>query len=94
MQPRFAGLLFAVVLGPDDALRLRVLPVDAALDVLGPLQYLFLLNPLVFMSEAMRLAVTPEVPHMPVPLMLGGLALYGGLFLVLGARTFEKRTIL
>ena len=39
----------------------------------GPVRYLFLLNPLVFMSEAMRLAVTPEVPHMPTPLLLFGL---------------------
>ena len=37
-------------------------------------RYVFLLNPLVFMSEAMRLAVTPDVPHMPVALLLAGLA--------------------
>jgi hypothetical protein len=46
------------------------------------------------MSEAMRLAVTPEVPHMPVPLILGGLAGFGALFLYTGARTFARRTIL
>jgi hypothetical protein len=42
----------------------------------------------------MRLAVTPEVRHMPVPMMIAGLAVYGALFLVTGARTFERRTIL
>jgi ABC-2 type transport system permease protein len=66
----------------------------AALGVLGPVQYLFLLNPLVFMSEAMRYAVTPDVPHMPVPLMLGGLAFFTGFFLFTGARAFQRRTVL
>ena len=93
VQPRFAGLLFAVVLGPLMLFGCAYYPY-AALEVLGPVQYVFLLNPLVFMSEAMRYAVTPEIRHMPVGLILGGLAVYGALFLGMGARTFEKRTIL
>ena len=66
----------------------------AKLVAIGPFRYLFLLNPLTFMSEAMRLAVTPEAPHMPVPLLLLGLVGYLALFTFLGARSFEKRTIL
>jgi len=66
----------------------------ASLSVMGPLQYLFLLNPLVFTSEAMRLAVTPEIPHMPVPLMLLGLLTSLGLLSWAGARSFVRRTIL
>ena len=38
--------------------------------------------------------LTPEAPHMPVPLLLLGLAGYLALFTFLGARSFEKRTIL
>jgi hypothetical protein len=45
------------------------------------------------MSEAMRFAVTPDVPHMPLPLLLSGLAVFVTLFTVLGARAFDKRTI-
>ena len=93
VQPRFAGLLFAVVLGPLMLFGCAYYPY-AGLEVLGPVQYVFLLNPLVFMSEAMRLAVTPEVRHMHAALILGGLAAYGALFLAAGARTFERRTIL
>ena len=93
VQPRMSGLLFAVVLGPLMLFGCAYYP-WAALRVLGPVQYVFLLNPLVFMSEAMRYSVTPDVPHMPVPLMLGGLAFFTGLFLVSGARAFEKRTVL
>ncbi len=93
VQPRFAGLLFAVVLGPLMLFGCAYYPY-AALELLGPVQYVFLLNPLVFMSEAMRLAVTPEVRHMHAALILGGLAVYGALFLAAGARAFERRTIL
>ncbi len=93
VQPRFSGLLFAVVLGPMMLFGCAYYPY-AQLSAIGPFQYLFLLNPLTFVSEAMRLAVTPEVPHMPVPLLLGGLVGYLALFTALGARSFEKRTIL
>jgi ABC-2 type transport system permease protein len=93
VHPRYAGLLFAVVIGPLMLFGCAYYP-WAALTVLGPLQYGFLLNPLVFMSEAMRLAVTPDVPHMPAPLLVSGLVAFAGLFLFAGARAFERRTIL
>jgi ABC-2 type transport system permease protein len=93
VQPRMSGLLFAVVLGPLMLFGCAYYP-WAALSVLGPVQYVFLLNPLVFMSEAMRYSVTPDVPHMPVPLMLGGLLFFAALFLLSGARAFERRTVL
>jgi ABC-2 type transport system permease protein len=93
VQPRFSGLIFAVVLGPMMLFGCAYYP-WTALATLGPARYLFLLNPLTFMSEAMRLAVTPEVPHMGVPLLLGGLLGFLALFTILGARSFEKRTIL
>jgi ABC-2 type transport system permease protein len=92
VQPRFSGLLFAVVLGPLMLFGCAYYPY-AALDVLGPLQYAFLLNPLVFMSEAMRLSVTPDIPHMPVPLLLGGLLAFFAVFLYAGARGFYRRTV-
>ncbi len=92
VQPRFSGLLFAVVLGPLMLFGCAYYP-WAALDVLGPLQYAFLLNPLVFMSEAMRYSVTPASPHMPLPLLLAGLAGYFGFFAWIGIRTFDRRVI-
>ena len=93
VQPRFSGLLFAVVLGPMMLFGCTYYP-WARLSVIGPVRHLFLLNPLTFVSEAMRLAVTPEAPHMPLPLLLLGLFGYLALFTLLGARSFEKRTIL
>jgi ABC-2 type transport system permease protein len=93
VQPRFSGLLFAVILGPMMLFGCAYYPY-ASLSVMGAFQYVFLLNPLVFMSEAMRLTVTPNVPHMPLPLLLGGLLASVLGFGWLGARTFERRTIL
>jgi ABC-2 type transport system permease protein len=93
VQPRFSGLLFAVILGPMMLFGCAYYP-WSGLSVIGPLQYVFLLNPLVFMSESMRLAVTPDVPHMPLPLLLCGTIGFTVLFAILGARSFERRTIL
>lgn len=93
VQPRYSGLLFAVVLGPLMLFGCAYYP-WMGLAVLGPVKYLFLLNPLVFMSEAMRMSVTPDVPHMPALLLLGGLLGFTALFVFLGTRSFERRTIL
>jgi ABC-2 type transport system permease protein len=93
VQPRFAGLLFAIVLGPMMLFGCAYYP-WSGLAIIGPARYLFLLNPLVFVSEAMRFAVTPEVPHMPLLLLLPGLAVFTLALLLLGARSFERRTIL
>lgn len=93
MQPRFAGLLFAVVIGPMMLFGCAYYPY-VQLEAIGAFQYLFLLNPLTFVSEAMRLAVTPAAPHMPLPLLFGGLFGWLALLALFGARSFERRTIL
>jgi ABC-2 type transport system permease protein len=93
VHPRFSGLLFAVVVGPLMLFGCAYYPY-ASLEVLGRAQYAFLLNPFVFSSEAMRFAVTPDVPHMATPLLVCGLAGYTALFVMLGARAFARRTIL
>ena len=93
VQPRFSGLLFAVILGPMMLFGCAYYP-WMGLRVLGVFQWVFLLNPLVFMSEGMRYAVTPDVPHMPTSLLMGGLCVFTAFFTLLGARSFERRTIL
>jgi ABC-2 type transport system permease protein len=93
VQPRFSGLLFAVVLGPMMLFGCAYYP-WSALATLGPARFLFLLNPLTFMSEAMRVAVTPDAQHMALPLLFAGLLTYLTLFTTLGLRSFERRTIL
>ena len=93
VEPRYAGLLFPILLGPMMLFGCAYFP-WTGLQSIGPLRYLFLINPLVFISEALRLAVTPEIPHMSLGLLFGGLFAFTALLLVLGARAFERRTIL
>ena len=50
-----------------------------------------LVNPLVYVSEGLRAALTPRLPHMPVAAVLAALVLLTGLFWVLGLRTFRRR---
>lgn len=89
---RSSGLLFAVVLGPMMLFGCAYYP-WTGLVVIGAARFVFLLNPLTFMSEAMRLAVTPDMPHMDLGLLLGGLLAYTAAFTWLGARLFARRTI-
>lgn len=63
---------------------LRVFPV---------LQYAVLVNPLVYVSEGMRGAMTPTIPHMHLGIVVVALVALTILFLKLGIGTFYKRAI-
>jgi ABC-2 type transport system permease protein len=93
VEPRYAGLLFPIVLGPMMLFGCAYYP-WSGLEAVGPLKYAFLVNPLVFISEALRYAVTPEIPAMSVPFLLVGLLGFTLVLFVVGARQFERRTIL
>lgn len=93
VQPRMSGLLFAVLLGPMMLFGCAYYS-WMSLAKLGVVQWILLINPLVFLSEAMRWAVTPEVEHMPTPLLLSGLVFYLVLLTWFGTKGFLKRTIL
>jgi ABC-2 type transport system permease protein len=62
-----------------------------SLDPIPWLKWAVLINPLVYMSEAFRAALTPQLPHMPVSAiyaaMIGSIALLGWL----GIDGFKKR---
>ena len=45
------------------------------LDVVPVLKYAVLVNPLVYVAEGLRGALTPALPHMPLPVVLAALAL-------------------
>jgi ABC-2 type transport system permease protein len=93
VEPRYAGLLFPILLGPMMLFGCAYFPWKS-LESMGALRYVLLINPLVFISEALRLAVTPEIPHMSLPLLFGGLLAFTVVLVVTGARSFERRTIL
>ncbi len=92
IHPRMSGLLFAVLIGPMMLFGCAYYPWEA-LHVVGPLKWLFAINPLVFTSEAMRLAVTPEIPHMPLDLLLPGLIAWMVGLGWAGAAALERRVV-
>ena len=92
VQPRYAGILFSILLGPMMLFGCAYYP-WRAMDSMGFVQWLFCLNPLVFISEAMRVCVTPDRPHMSAWMVFLGLLVYGSLFTWTGTKLFERRTI-
>jgi len=57
------------------------------------LKYAVLINPLVYMSEGFRAALTEGVPIMPLPIIYGALTAFTVLFTILGVTGFKKRVL-
>jgi ABC-2 type transport system permease protein len=64
-----------------------------ALNHIPWMQRLVLVNPLVYMAEGLRTAITPNVPHMPLMWILTGMLTSLVLFTWLGLRGFYRRVI-
>ena len=92
IDPNKLNLLFSVVILPITFLGCVYYP-WAALSSIRWLQVLVLINPLVYVSEGLRWALTPQIGHMP--LWAIALALVGGsaVFGTLALRTFTRRVI-
>jgi ABC-2 type transport system permease protein len=92
MDPRKMQMLFAVILLPATMLGCVYYP-WSAMHQIRWLQYLVLLNPMVYMSEGLRAVLTPGVGHMPMwailAVLVGGTAVFG----YLGTRTFTRRVL-
>jgi ABC-2 type transport system permease protein len=92
IPPQHIGLMFSVILGPMIMFGCTYYP-WAGLQVVPAMKYLVLINPLVYVSEGMRAALTPSMPHMNPWVMLAALLATTVLFLVLGLRAFDKRAM-
>lgn len=92
VEPRQIGLIFSVVVVPITFLGCVYYP-WALLSHVRWLQYAVLLNPIVYMSEGLRAALTPRLPHMPVWLILVALVLSLVLLGWAGIRGFLSRVI-
>ena len=86
------GMMFALILGPMIFFGCTYYP-WAALARFPVMQKLLLVNPLVYASEGFRSVLTPQLPHLSVPVILAGLVFFTTLFLVLGLRTFNQKAI-
>ena len=92
IAPQQIGLMFSVILAPMIMFGCTYYP-WAGLSRVPAMKWAVLINPLVYVSEAMRAALTPDVPHMPTPAILAALVVITAIFLVLGLRAFDKRAM-
>ncbi len=92
-RPQQVPLIFSIIVIPVTFLGCVYYP-WSLLEPLPWLQHLVLINPVVYVSEGFRAALTPDVPHMPVGVVLGAMVLMLALLLALGLRSFYRRTTL
>jgi ABC-2 type transport system permease protein len=92
VDPRKVQMIFAVVLLPLTMLGCVYYP-WSALHVIRWLQIVVLINPMVYMTEGLRAALTPSLGHMPLwavlVALIGGTAVFGAL----AVRTFHNRVV-
>ena len=91
VKPQQIGLIFGVVVMPITFLGCVYYPWAA----LGPIKWLqigVLFNPIVYMSEGLRAAVTNS-PHMPQMLIVGMLCFFLALLSWLGMKGFYRRVV-
>jgi ABC-2 type transport system permease protein len=92
VNPKQIGLVFSIIVVPITFLGCVYYP-WAKLDKIPWLQYGVLFNPIVYMSEGLRAAVTPSVAHMPWWGILTALVFFTALLGRLGLRGFLKRVV-
>ena len=92
VKPQQIGLIFSVIVIPITFLGCIYYP-WAALTHIRWLQIGVLVNPIVYMSEGLRAAVTPSLPHMNPALILALLTGFLILLTTLGIKGFLRRVI-
>ncbi|MGH9038042.1 MAG: ABC transporter permease [Acidimicrobiia bacterium] len=91
VQPNQVPLMFSVIVLPMTFLGATYYPWDR-LTAIPWLKVAVLANPLVYMSEGFRMALTP-VPAMPAPAVYGALVGFTALLAWLGIGGFRKRVL-
>jgi ABC-2 type transport system permease protein len=86
------GLMFSLVIAPMMMFGCAYYP-WSALHAFPGLQYAVLINPLVYASEGLRGALAPQIPHIPIPAILGALAVMDALFLFFGLKKFQRKAV-
>jgi ABC-2 type transport system permease protein len=92
VNPRQIGLMFSLVVLPLTFLGAVYYP-WSSLEAVRWLQIGVLANPLVYVSEGLRAALTPTVDTMPPVAFLGALTLATAALLWVGMRGFVRRTV-
>lgn len=91
-SPPTVPLIFSLILIPMSFLGCVYYPWSS----LGPIPWLkwgVLVNPLVYMSEGLRMALTPQVGHLPAPVIYLAATAWVGVLSWLGVKGFENRVV-
>jgi ABC-2 type transport system permease protein len=92
ISPQQIGLMFSVVVAPMIFFGCAYYPWSGLARV-PVVQYAVLINPLVYVAEGMRGALTPAVPHMNFGIVIVALVLIAAAGWILGMRGFYRRAI-
>ena len=92
IEPQQIGLMFSVIIAPMIFFGCAYYP-WAGLSAVPVMKYAVLVNPLVYVAEGLRGALTPTIEHMPMVASAAALVFLSVLFWTLGIRAFEKRAI-
>jgi ABC-2 type transport system permease protein len=92
VKPQQVSLVFSIIVIPLTFLGATYYPWARLTPILW-LKWLVLLNPLVYMSEAFRTALTPQIPHMPVGLIYLALVSFGAALGWWGIDGFKNRVL-
>jgi ABC-2 type transport system permease protein len=92
IPPQQIGLMFSVILAPMIFFGCAYYP-WALLHKVPAMQYGVLINPLVYVAEALRGTLTPHLPHMPLAASSAALALISALLWWAGLGSFKKRAM-
>lgn len=92
IEPAQIGLMFGFIVAPMIFFGAAYYPWQG-LHTMPVLQYLVLINPLVYVAEGMRGVLTPGLPHMPLGVVVAALIVIIGLFGAIGLRSFERRAV-
>lgn len=86
------GLMFSIIIAPMLMFGCAYYP-WRGLDAVPAFKYGVLVNPMVYVAEAMRATLTPSLPHMPLVMSCSAMVLLTALFLWLGLRSFRRRSM-
>jgi ABC-2 type transport system permease protein len=92
VKPQQVPLLFSIIVLPLTFLGATYYPWAKLTPILW-LKWVVLVNPLVYMSEAFRTALTPQIPHMPTGLIYLALLAFAAGLSWLGIDGFRRRVL-
>jgi ABC-2 type transport system permease protein len=92
IHPQQMGLLFSIIVAPMIMFGCAYYPWEG-LAAVPAIQYAVLVNPLVYVAESLRGALTPGAPHMPLPAAAGAMCVLIAVFCFVGIKCFRRRAM-